>query len=310
MDIGMNDPKITVVINTYNHSQYIGRAIHSVLAQTFRPWEIIVVDDGSTDGTADEVRREFGDQVRYWYHANSGISNSRNVGIQLSSGSWIAFLDSDDFWMPEKLASQVEAIKSKPTVAMVVCDGVECTPDGSVLDELRLPYPLTRDVIRSRLRSRCTFTTSAVVIQRDVLIQAGGFPADLMFGEDWVTFARIAASYEIVAVHRPLFSKTQLQEGLSSQPQLALRDGLICLKRCKQALASHKWPQSWQDGVVFRQSEAQLFLHTAWIYGKRRERSKAISTLLKGLVRWPFLTFRQYRSIYWLWTQLLRRNTA
>ncbi len=305
-----SDPKISVVINTYNQRQFICKAIDSVLAQTLKPWEIIVVDDGSKDGSEELVRREVGEQVRYRYQANRGISNSRNTGIQMCTGDWIAFLDSDDYWMPEKLKLQAEAIHSNPNVTMVVCHGVECSPDGVVLDELRLPQPLTREVVRLRLLCRCTFTTSSVLIRRDALIQAGGFPEDLMFGEDWVAFAHVAAAGEVVAVHQSLFHKTQLREGLSSQPELAFRDGLVALRRCKWILASRTWPQSWRDRVTSRQAEVQMSLHAAWLYGGRQDKSKAIATLLNGIVRWPFLTLRQYRSMYWLCAQLLRRNAV
>src|ERR1035437_6598605 len=304
----MVDPKVSVVINTYNQKQFIGKAIRSVLAQTSSPWEIIVMDDGSSDGTEDLVRREFGNLVRYHRQANRGIGNSRNTGIRLSSGDWIGFLDCDDHWMSQKLELQVAAIRSNPNVVMVACGWVESTPDDNILSEVSLPRPFRMDVVRAELRRRGIFTPSGVVIKRDILIEVGGFPEDLVFAEDWVTFSRIAASYEIGGVDKSLFYKTQLPESLSSQADAVLRDGLESLRRCQDALTRRRWPQRWLDGMAFRQSATQLFLHAAGVYGRKGDIGKAVSVLLKGLVRWPLLTFRQYRSMYWLCAVLLRRG--
>ena len=98
-------PRVSVVIPTYNSSAMVEQAIQSVLAQTYRDFEIIVIDDGSTDGTKDVVRR-FGERVRYFNQENQGVSAARNFGIHQSLGEYIAFLDSDDLWLPEKLAKK------------------------------------------------------------------------------------------------------------------------------------------------------------------------------------------------------------
>jgi glycosyltransferase involved in cell wall biosynthesis len=304
----MGDPKISVVINTYNQKRFIGKAIRGVLAQTYRPWEIIVMDDGSSDGSQAFVESEFGDAVKYHLQANRGIGNSRNSSIRLCTGDWIAFLDCDDHWMPRKLELQVAEIRSNPKVAMVACGWVESTPDDQILSEVGLPRPFRMDTIRAELRRRGIFTPSAALIRRDVLIEVEGFPEDLVFCEDWVTFSRIAALYDIAGVDQPLFHKTQLPESLSSQPDAVLRDGLESLRRCQVALTSRKWPQRWFDGVAFRQSATQLFLHAAGIYGRRGDKGKAVAVLLKGLLRWPLLTVRQYRTMYWLCSDLLRRG--
>src|ERR1700694_44105 len=102
-DITVPEPTITVVINTYNDRVHIGKAIQSVLDQTVPAHEIIVVDDGSSDGTEDYLRKNFGDKLIYHYHPNRGLPASRNVGFDLSSGDWLAFIDSDDYWAPDKL---------------------------------------------------------------------------------------------------------------------------------------------------------------------------------------------------------------
>src|SRR5258706_1971108 len=116
--IGASVPKISAVIPTYNRSQVLKRAIESVIAQTRPVDEIVVVDDGSTDETASTVAA-FGDQVRYIHQHNQGISGARNTAIRAASGDWIALLDDDDEWLPEKVRKQEEAIASCPDAVLV-----------------------------------------------------------------------------------------------------------------------------------------------------------------------------------------------
>src|SRR5258708_1562135 len=110
-------PLISVVIPTFNRARHVQAALESVLAQTYREFEVIVVDDGSTDGTGEAVRQFIsqqnhnGEQIRYFFQRNQGSSLARNKGIEQARGGWIAFLDSDDVWLPEKLELQMQAIQ-------------------------------------------------------------------------------------------------------------------------------------------------------------------------------------------------------
>src|SRR5437870_3978845 len=110
-------PRVSVVIPLYNSVDYIGEAIESAVAQTFRDFELIVVDDGSTDGSASVVRG-FGDAVRYVYQTNAGVSVAMNHGMALSKGELIAFLDNDDVWVPWKLERQVTFLDRKPACGL------------------------------------------------------------------------------------------------------------------------------------------------------------------------------------------------
>jgi len=106
-------PSISAIIPAYNAEPFLARAIESVLGQTCPPMELIVVDDGSTDGTGDVARR-FGDRVRFFHQENAGVSAARNLGIEKARGEWIAFLDADDWWEPHRLESQVAILKRHP----------------------------------------------------------------------------------------------------------------------------------------------------------------------------------------------------
>ena len=108
---GFMNPKVSVVIPTYNRAAKVRNAIESVLAQTVTDLEVIVVDDGSSDGTGKILGETFGDRIRYYAQANQGVSVARNKGIEEARGEWIAFLDSDDLWEKEKLEWQFKALE-------------------------------------------------------------------------------------------------------------------------------------------------------------------------------------------------------
>ena len=116
-------PRVSAVITTYNQAAYIGAAVASVLDQTYSEVETVLVDDGSTDGTARELA-PFRDRIRYIYQPNQGIAAARNTGVQHTTGSLVAFLDGDDLWSPEKLEIQVEASLRHSDAGLIVADGV------------------------------------------------------------------------------------------------------------------------------------------------------------------------------------------
>jgi len=117
---GVEPPRVSVVIPVYNGERFLADAIQSVLDQSYQDYEVIVVDDGSTDGSA-EVAQRFGEAVRYVHQANSGVCKARNTGIAVAQGTYIAFLDQDDLWLPDKLATQVAYLDSHPEVGAVYC---------------------------------------------------------------------------------------------------------------------------------------------------------------------------------------------
>jgi len=194
-------------------------------------------------------------------------------------------------------------------VGMVACAGVECTPEGVVTNTLGFPQPYTMDAVRLELRRRNPFSPSGVMIRRDVLEAVGGWPEDMRYAEDIVTFAKIAASYEIAAVNEQLFYKTVLPTSMQFDAEKVMHYGPISFRRCKEALGTRPWPGSWVDECAFRQGVTQILLHTAWIYAGQRKKSRAAQCLIRGLAKWPFLTARQYRQVYWLCAGLLQRST-
>ena len=129
-DVACEAPRVSVVIPTYNRAGCLPRAIDSVLAQTFDDYEIIVIDDGSSDNTS-EVLAAYGDRVCVVKQVNQGVSAARNHGIRVARGEFVAFLDSDDEWLPRKLEAQVQYLNSHSDVGFAGCLGYCREEDGT-----------------------------------------------------------------------------------------------------------------------------------------------------------------------------------
>ena len=160
------EPLASVIIPNYNHAQYIGDAIRSVLAQTYHNYEIIVVDDGSTDNSREEVA-QFGGKVKYIYQSNAGLSAARNTGIQASKGSLIGVLDADDMYGPEYLKVLVTALQEDPVAAGIYC-GYQFVDHANNL----LPQVEARPVEPGRLYSALLggnfFVPESIFLRRSV----------------------------------------------------------------------------------------------------------------------------------------------
>jgi len=198
-------PKVAVIIPTCNRSAYLKRAIESVCAQTYTDYEVIVVDDASTDDTA-EVVAQFRDKpIKYIRHAeNKGGSAARNTGITHSQSEYIAFLDDDDEWLPEKLARQVAVLDCGDKSVGGVCTGHFKVDDksGAIIGEW---IPLQKENLSKEiLKSNCLSTTSSLLFKRKVFEMVGLFDEKLKSFQDYDMWLRIAATYEFIALDGPL----------------------------------------------------------------------------------------------------------
>jgi glycosyltransferase involved in cell wall biosynthesis len=203
---------ISAVIPAYNAGAFISRAIESVLAQTRRADEIIVVDDGSTDDTAEQAQK-YGDQVRYIYQENAGAGAARNTGIKAARYEWIAFLDGDDEWLPEKLRLQLELLQRNPDLVWVTSNYYRClceenrrSPDIATARATRLlgskEYSNNFFSIFLQDAYGCTDT---IMVKREVLEETGGFRAGQRNAEDMDLWWRIACRQpKIGFVNQPL----------------------------------------------------------------------------------------------------------
>ena len=198
------------------------RAIDSALAQTRPPEEIVVVDDGSTDGTGEALRARYGDLVgdRIVYHRqdNAGVSAARNTGMRLARGRYFALLDSDDLWRPEKTARQFDWLETHPDFGMVLCDVVRVDADGTPYDVFHRREVLREDgwALRWLLRNP-SLVPASVMFRREVFENVGGFDTTLRTAEDIDFHLRVARHWKIGVIEAELVEAMRGHDGLSAE---------------------------------------------------------------------------------------------
>lgn len=214
----VNHPSISVIIPAYNAERYLGEAIESILKQTLPVSEIIVVDDGSTDGTA-SVARSY-DSVIYLSHKQSGSGAARNLGVQRASGEWLSFLDADDLWHPEKLRRQFEAFRGDSPPSLVFSQIVEFTSADLSSEAASQLQPRTEPMPG--------LLCSSMVISRTDFLATGGFPTELKLGE-FIAWYDIATNMGLkpfiipeVLVFRRLHETNQGRQNRGHLSQFAL----------------------------------------------------------------------------------------
>jgi len=193
-----NMPKVSVIIPTYNYGQYIDKSIDSVLSQTYRDFEIIVVDDGSTDNTREIIEGKYKNEVRYFYQDNRGAPAARNHGLRESKGEFINFLDADDWLMPMALLSRVEYFKKHPDCGWVYGPWYYHDEQGKDVTKEFYLYPFAyrsrrKGNILGRMLLGELIHTSTVMVSRSLLLEAGGFDITLPGLQDYELWLRVAA---------------------------------------------------------------------------------------------------------------------
>ncbi len=195
---------ISVIIPTWNRASRLASALQSVFAQRLPPAEVIVVDDGSTDDTHRLVHSQF-PQIHYIYQQHNGVSSARNTGIKAATGDWIALLDSDDRWLPEKLELQSESIRARPEYKICHCDEIWIR-NGKRVNPMKKHAKRGGNIFRHCL-PLCVISPSAVMIQRDLLTEIGLFDERLPACEDYDLWLRISALHPVLYVDKPLIIK-------------------------------------------------------------------------------------------------------
>lgn len=219
----MNRPLVSVIVPTFNRAALLPRALDSIVAQTFSDWEIVLVDDGSTDETGEVANRyahELGERFQYVRRANTGCCGARNDGISRARGSFVAFLDSDDEFLPEKLERQLELFRDRPELGLVYCDYSCIDLEGrrfpSAFDE-KLPFArevraerigddlcvCDESILTTMLRGYIIATITGMV-RREVLGNEIRFAPDPTYSAEWLFYLRIAKRTSVGFVDAPL----------------------------------------------------------------------------------------------------------
>jgi len=202
----MDDPgKVTVIIPTYNRAEVLERALKSVLSQTYGNFEIIVIDDGSTDST-DSVISKYADKIRYFSKLHAGVSAARNLGLEKSVGTWVCFLDSDDYWLPGKLERQMVYIAENPGM-MVVQTDEKWIRKGILVNPMKKHQKYDGWIFKHCL-PLCIVSPSAVMVHQKVFNDIGVFDESFPVCEDYDLWLRISLKYPIGFIPEKLIVKT------------------------------------------------------------------------------------------------------
>jgi glycosyltransferase involved in cell wall biosynthesis len=221
-------PLVSVVIATHNYGRYLAEAIESVRSQTYAHWELWIIDDGSTDGTRDLVQRWQADQrIQYVYCERMGQARAKNLGISLSRGEWVAFLDADDRWEQVKLSRQLEVAEHWPEAGVIYCRRRLMNAQGQ-----ELQHPTSRQAelpdgwVIERLVIQNFICFSSAMVRRQVFSHVGMFDTNLELAIDYDLWLRVAMHYQFAAVDEPLvwyrMGHGNLSQRVVERGQLAL----------------------------------------------------------------------------------------
>jgi glycosyltransferase involved in cell wall biosynthesis len=199
---------LTIIIPTYNRLPFLKSAINSVFCQTYRRFQLIIADDGSTDGTGDNVQslNNSDENLRYLRLPHCGMPGKvRNAGARLATGDFLAFLDSDDLWKPEKLARQIAFFEEHPD--MMICHTREIWQRGEkIVSQAGQKHRRSGYIFADALK-KCIIGPSTVMMRRELFEELGGFREDLEIAEDYELWLRITAKYPVGYIDEPLVIK-------------------------------------------------------------------------------------------------------
>ncbi|MEL6914285.1 MAG: glycosyltransferase family A protein [Pseudomonadota bacterium] len=287
-------PAVSVVLPVHNRETLVGRAIESVLAQDLADFELLVIDDCSTDGTVAAVERYTADaRVRLVRNeTNLGPSGARNRGIELARGRYIAFQDSDDRWFPEKLAIQIAALERDPTVRACFCGALYYASEQCYY----IPGPETLDEagkrsgdLSSTVLYRNPVTPQALLVHRELFDEVGPFDATLRVNEDWELVIRMAQATRFAFVEEPLAIIYRTANSVSSDlvANTAVRKRL--LGDYEALYDKHPAARAWQNYIIGKQSIENRHYKASVAHFRQSMRDKPSLLCLMHLQRARFL---------------------
>lgn len=271
------------MIPAYNYANYLPEAVDSVLAQTHRDFELLVVDDGSTDNTRDVVTGFIDPRVRYVWQVNQGLSAARNTGIREARFDFVAFLDADDLWSPEHLTDAIaEFARRGPEFALVACSSTRIDQAGV---ELPTRYPAwrgAREIDVSEIVTRTRFMPSSAIVRRAAFAACGDFDTTLRSSEDREMWIRIGAKFRIACLSQP---GVRVRKHASNMSKHADR-----MRQSMQTVIERAWTGRIvaRERVAFwRQVWTMFHFQVAWMLHDEGRHREAVITVLKSLLSWP-----------------------
>jgi len=276
-------PKVSVITAAYNHVQFIRQSVESVQAQTFRDFEHIVIDDGSSDGTAD-ILQSFGERITYVRQENRGAHAAINRGIRMSSGEYIGIVDSDDAWLPGKLERQVAVLDANPEAGMVYSLAYFIDSEGNRHDESWLmgtPFEDPKQIFEELLqRNRIPVVTA--LLRRKCLDEVGFFSEEFKALSDWDLWLRFCLRYpvlfipEMLALYR--VHQTNSWHELSGNGRVA-KERLMLLRNARQNIQGSKLDDSGRHKKI-RLAYGDCVLYATYDDLRRHRYGRALNYLL------------------------------
>ena len=273
----MSEPRIAAVIPVYNGAHFLRKAVESVLQQTSPVDELVVLDDGSTDSTR-EVALSYGDRVHYVYQPNRGLPAARNAGARAASCEWVAFLDCDDWWLPNKMERQRELLRANPDAILLYADQWECDPAGAMTYSSAIPPAR----LWPQLRTRNGMSSSVVMMRRDALFAVGGYNQSLNACEDWDLYTRLYPCGRFAYQPEPLAVYRVAPGTMSTDSDRMLRNFEAILEPV--LLMGLRGPSRW--AWRRRARAAQLFA-AGLIERDAGNNHRALRFMLRSLLAWP-----------------------
>lgn len=281
-----SNPKVSVIIPTYNSLKYLSETVESVLNQTYSDFELLIVDDGSTDQTV-QWTGELGDsRVRVISQANQGVCVARNTGIANANGEYIAFLDHDDLWEASKLEKQVCRLDAEPNIGLVHTWMALVDDRGKFIGRI-----MTSDAegdVWQQLLEKNTIASSSVMVRRSCFEKVGMFsPARELYSvEDWEMWIRIASQYPFAVIREPLLSWRQHPNNGSKNWRAMEKAYSLVIEGAFQSA-----PQEW--GFLKERSYGHANLCLAWrvLQSSDRDYKKAIDFRQRAVIHYPQLRY-------------------
>ncbi len=269
--------KISVIVPAYNSEQTILATITSVQNQTFPDWEVIVINDGSTDGTLQVLEQIQDEKIKIYSYDNGGVSFARNKGINYATGEFITFLDADDLWSPDKLELQLKALQNNPEAGVVyslVVSGLEKSEDSfTFVEGNKTVYQ--GNVYRQLLLENFISCGSNILVRREAIRSVGIFDSQVDSCEDWDYCLRLATKYSFVCIAKPQIIHRKTLGSMSSKAVVIEEAGLLTLQKAFTATP--------QLNCLKNQSLARFHSYCADLYYSNHQDVKDIRKALQRL---------------------------
>jgi len=289
-------PVISVILPTYNCANFLPHSIQSILSQTYDSYEIIVVDDGSTDNTK-EVLNPFMQKIKYVsYHWNKGAHVARNIGIRQALGKYIAFIDADDLWLPEKLQTDVDYLETHPDISMTYSKHINIDSNGNKLGEgSRIMLP-SGNIFIQLFSEQNFIITSSVVVRREVFGTTGIFDEQLFNCQDWDMWLRIAYHFKVAGINKLLIKYRHDLRSLSKN-----RDNVLKYQKAviDKTYTSFKGKGNGINEKLYKKRLASHHAKVGRYYLRTGNKALALENFYSSL-KYNLLNFRTIR--YYLYT--------